>query len=352
MPTQANGDRGVAAVCSTHEQAEEIAAAARLTEPTSLAVYLGTESELAIVVATGDVTQLVSAASSADLGLHRTAIRRMLRHRRTWPIDTVTPSITQMYLSQRRPGLSPDDYHRYWEREHRDRALRHHMGMWDYSQVSVVETLTGRHVDGITVTQWPRLEDLVERSTNGPDGSAVIREDASRFTDLPTLERIRMQERIIIEAPWPQAGQVAITDARSAAFAVPADAVWRVLGQFDALDTWWPGGFLDLSASSEHMVGMTRRMTRHDGSTLMERLIEYRPDERMFQLTIDEGLASVIESYTCRYEVREVTKDSCRLDWYPRAIVHAESLATFSDVVDRGWPMVVEGLTQALRSLP
>lgn len=350
MPAQANGVPGVAAVCSSHQIAERIADAATLTDPSSLAIYLGIESEIAIVIATGDVDQLTAAARTADLGLHRTAIRRMLRHRRTWPIGTVTPSITQMYFSQRRPGLSADDYHRYWEREHRDRALRHHMGMWDYSQVSVVETLLGRHVDGITVTQWPEVEDLVQRSTNGPDGSAVIREDASRFTDLGTLERNRMAERIIVEAPWPTSGTVQITDARHAEFAVPAEQVWRVLGQFDALDAWWPGGFASISSSSEHMVGMTRTMIRHDGSTLLERLIEYRPEERMLQLTIDDGLPAAIETYTCRYEVREVTEGTCRLDWYPRAIVQAEQLDTFASVVDRGWPMIVDGLTGALRS--
>jgi hypothetical protein len=347
----ANGERGVAAFFTTHDAAHAAARAAAQTEPTSLLLYLGANTDLAVVIATGDPAALtVSMRTAADPEIHRTATRSFRRHRRTWPIGDATPGVTQLYVSQRRPGLSQDDYHRHWEREHGPRALRHHMGMWDYAQVSVVDTITGHAIDGITVTQWPNLDELALRSTDDAVGRGVIQQDAGNFTDLATLERNLMTEHILIERPWPVTGSVNITDARHLEFDVPADAVWAVLGQFGALDSWWPAPFAGIEATSELGVGMTRTMTRLDGSLLIERLFDYRPDERMFHLAIDAGLPNAIENYTCRYEVRPLTETSCRLDWFPRGRVRADSLDTFGAVVDRGWPMVAEGLTAAVSS--
>lgn len=346
---KANGESGVAALCSTHDAARAAAAAAQQVGPTSLLLYLGRNSDLGVVIGTGDQDDLSGAMEPmADLALHRTATRSLLRHRRTWPIGEPTPGITQLYLSHARPSLSADDYHRHWEREHGPRALRHHLGMWDYAQVSVTETTSGAPRNGITVTQWPHLDELALRSTDDAVGRGVIQQDAGNFTDLETLERHLMEETILVERPWPIAGVVNITDARHEVFDVSADTLWRVLGEFGSLDQWWPGGFASLEASSELGVGMTRTMTRHDGSLLIERLIAYHPDERMLHLAIDAGLPDAIENYTCRYEVRPVTEDRCRLDWYPRAVVRADALDTFGAVVDRGWPMVVEGLTAAI----
>ncbi len=345
----ANGEPGVAAICSTHAAAAPAAEEARSTNPTSLLLYLGVTSDLGVVIATGDQEQLSAALSPmADLSLHRTATRSLLRHRRTWPIGDATPGITQLYFSHARPGLSADDYHRHWEREHGPRALRHHLGMWDYAQVSVTETESGAPRNGLTVTQWPLPEELEQRSTDDAVGRGVIQQDAGNFTDLATLERHLMQEWILIERPSPTTGVVNITDSRHAEFDVSADALWQIVGQFDNLDTWWPGGFANLTAGSELQVGMTRTMTRHNGSLLIERLIDYRPDERMLILTIDAGIPDAIENYTCRYEVRPLGEGRCRLDWYPRAQVRADALDSFGVVVDRGWPMLVEGLNEAI----
>ena len=129
----------------------------------------------------------------------------------------------------------------------------------------------------------------------------------------------------------------------------PAEVLWDLVGRFDAILDWWPAGFVACDVSSEVGIGTTRTLTRQDGSRVVERLIEYRPDERMLQLTIDEGLPPAIRSYTCRYEVRPVGDSRCRLDWYPRALVDASEVRLFDALVDRGWPMVAEGLSSAAR---
>jgi hypothetical protein len=219
--------------------------------------------------------------------------------------------------------------------------------MADYTQIFVTGTTRGEAIDGITVTQWPRAEDLADRFTDGAVGDHVIHHDAAQFVDLERLSRHTMQERLLIESPWPTSGVVHVTDARSHAFEVPADDLWSILGRFDGILDWWPGGFTACAVSSELRIGMTRSLTRSDGSVVVERLLDYRPDERMLNLVIDSGLPPAILAYTCRYEVRPIDSERCRLDWYPCATVQADGVEVFDRVVDRGWSMVVDGLTRA-----
>ena len=344
---QANGERGALAVCSTHDAARAAAAAAEACGPTHLAMHLGVDNGLGVVRATGDGDALAAAMGPhANTALHLTAERALLRHRRTWELGEPTPGITMLFSTRARSGLSADDYHRYWEREHGPRALRHHLGMWDYTQVSVTRTLYGEHVDGFAVTQWPCDEDLAQRFTDGPAGRAVIEQDAARFTDLRILERQRVDSRTLVDAPWPTTGTVEITDARHLELDRCADDIWRVIGRFDALPSWWPGGFVGCTASSERGIGMTRTLSREDGSSVVERLIELRPDERMLQLVVDEGMETPFASYTCRYEIRPLGEARCRLDWYPRAVMHADGIAAFGALVDRSWPIIAAGLVQ------
>jgi hypothetical protein len=151
---------------------------------------------------------------------------------------------------------------------------------------------------------------------------------------------------VLVEAPWPTSDTVEITDARHLELDRSADDIWHVIGRFDALPSWWPGRFADCTTTSELGIGMTRTLSREDGSRVVERLIELRPDERMLQLVVDEGIAMPFVSYTCRYEIRPLGDDRCRLDWYPRAVMHAEGAAAFGALVDRSWPIIAAGLVQ------
>lgn len=346
----ANGEPGAAALCSNEAAARAAAEAASACRPTGLTLHTTPDGSFAAVLATGGADALATAmAPHADVALHRTATRRLLRHRRTWDLGAATPGVTQLYLTRRREGLGADDYHRYWEREHGPRALAHHLGMWDYAQVSVVATLHGDAVDGLAVTQWPTVEDLEQRFTDGPVGDAVIRQDAGRFTLLAALPRYRTTERVLVDAPAAADAPTVVTEFRQQSFARSADEVWGVVGDFGGFLAWAPAGwFTACRTASEPGPGMTRTMVRADGSEAIERLVEYRPDERMLQLSVDQGMPPAILSYTCRYEVRPTADGGCRLDWYPRAVVAAGGEALFAAVVDRGWPMISGGLATAL----
>jgi hypothetical protein len=349
MSVNANGEPGIVAMCSTRAQAQAAADAALACGAESLTLYLGADDAWSVIHAVGDVDALTEAVNShADIAVHQVASRRVKRRRRTWGLGMPTPGLTRLYVIHANPGLSSDDFHRYWEREHAPRALRHHLGMSDYTQISVTSTTRGESIDGITVTHWPQPEDLTDRFTESAAGDHVIRHDAAQFVDIGRLSRHVMEERLLIETPWPTSGLVHVSDARSHEFEVSSDDLWQILGRFDAILDWWPGGFVDCSASSELRVGMTRILTRTDGSIVTERLVDYRPEEMMLNLTIDTGLPESIQAYTCRYEVRAIASDRCRLDWYPNATVQADAVHVFERLVDRGWPMVVEGLTAAV----
>jgi len=344
-PARANGEPGAVAICSSIRAADAMATRVAETAPSALAVHHPLDVGPSVVRATGEPGVLLAAmAEGADLGLHETASRPLLRHRRTWELGATSPGVTSLYRTRTRDGLSPDDYHRWWEREHGPRAVHHHIGMWDYTQVSVVRTLQGEPIDGVAVVQWPRRDELEQRFTDGPAGTAVIREDASRFTDLARLDHHLASERILVDLPLPGTGTVHLADGRHLTLDRSADAVWEQLGRFDRILDWWPGGFGACESSSRPGIGATRTLVRDDGTTVVERLVHHRPEERMLQLVIDEGLPPGIDRYTCRYEVRPLEGGRCRLDWYPRAVVDAGAVELFGQIVDRGWSSVSGGL--------
>lgn len=237
----------------------------------SAIVVHGSETQ-AVVRVSGDDERLVEIMGEhGDLAVYRTATRHVLRHVRTWPLGQPSPGVTMLFTIHRRHGMEADAFHAWWERSHAPIALRHHVGMWDYAQVSVVETLRGDPWDGFAVTQWPTLDDLMHRFSSGPDGTEALRHDAAQFTEPATLRRHLLDERVLLETPWPVMGEQPAGLARSVELAegtvVPPvdlpdgmslevrltaegrrrlDALWRLVvaagtvGDVSAdFDAWW-----------------------------------------------------------------------------------------------------------------
>jgi hypothetical protein len=196
-----NGDAGWLGWCSTIDQARAAAEAA-VASADAVMVH-GGETQAVVRVTGGDESFLEAWREHCDVGLYRTASRHVLRHVHTWPLGDVSPGVTMLFNIHRRPGMSADDFHQWWERSHAPIALQHHVGMWDYTQVSVVETIHGEHWDGFAVTQWPTLDDLMHRFSSGPEGTEALRHDAAQFTDPATLTRHLLDEHVLVEAPWP-----------------------------------------------------------------------------------------------------------------------------------------------------
>lgn len=305
----------------------------------------------AVLRCVGDTRRLLEACGqAADLGLATIASRYLRRHRRVWASGDPTPGIGTVFFCHRRADLSAEEFNRRWTTSHGPLALAHHMGMWDYDQVSILEVHHGEPlagVAGIAVVQWPSRADLADRFFDGDAGAAAIRADARSFTDLDATVSHLMIETVLGEPdPATAAGPCWLTDHRSVAFDRPPSDVWALIGDFGAILDWWPAGLAGCDATGEG-AGAQRRLTRDDGGVVVEVLRHHRPHEAMLELELTEGLPPGIVAYRCRYEVRS-DGDGCRLDWQPTALVDLGGAPVFGAMVDRGWESVRTGLLAAL----
>jgi uncharacterized protein (TIGR02118 family) len=93
------------------------------------------------------------------------------------------PGVIALYPMVRNPGLSHREADRHWRDAHAPLALKHHIGMSHYTQLSVVHRLHGPAWDGFALCGFDSMDDLRERFFDGPAGRVAIREDVARFAD-------------------------------------------------------------------------------------------------------------------------------------------------------------------------
>jgi uncharacterized protein (TIGR02118 family) len=91
--------------------------------------------------------------------------------------------VIALYPMVRHPSLDHATADRYWRDRHAPLALRHHVGMSHYTQLSIVHRLHGPEWDGFALCGFDSREDLRERFFDGPEGRVAIREDVARFAD-------------------------------------------------------------------------------------------------------------------------------------------------------------------------
>ena len=138
-----------------------------------------------VTAVTDDVDALLAAA---DVGAW-VVCRRVMKPRRTaagaapTPAAATLPGVIALYPMVRHPTLSHAEADRYWRDRHAPLALRHHVGMSHYTQLSIVHRIHGPEWDGFALCGFDSLEDLRERFFDGPEGRVAIREDVARFAD-------------------------------------------------------------------------------------------------------------------------------------------------------------------------
>lgn len=111
-----------------------------------------------------------------------------------------------------------------------------------------------------------------------------------------------------------------------AELAAPAEAVWRLLADFGAIEAWWP---TDIPSPIEsvrlegHEVGMIRHIFNR-GSTqpVSERLELLDPASRVLVLSIIGDRPIGITAYVAEGRVVEIDADRCRIDY--RAVFTTE----------------------------
>lgn len=84
----------------------------------------------------------------------------------------------------------------HWRETHAPLALKHHVGMTQYTQLSVVHVIDGPSYDGFALCEFDSLTDLRERFFDGPEGKAAILADIAKFSDLQRSPRRLLARRL------------------------------------------------------------------------------------------------------------------------------------------------------------
>ena len=88
-----------------------------------------------------------------------------------------------LFALVRRSELSHREADAHWRDIHAPLALEHHRHMTHYTQLSVVQRLSGAAIDGFAVCGFDSLDDLRDRFFSEPDSRAVITSDIRLFAD-------------------------------------------------------------------------------------------------------------------------------------------------------------------------
>ena len=176
--------------------------------------YLGDPNEQrelpfrALVRCVTDTPQSLSPAASVGLYL---GFCRVVRER---PIanqsGSASPGVTAIFPLLHHPNLTHDQSDAHWRDVHAPLALRHHPGMWDYTQLSVVKTLSGLEVDGFALVSFESAASMKERFFGDDNDREVIYQDVAKFADPKSPRRVVATETIFGSRPptasvtWPQ----------------------------------------------------------------------------------------------------------------------------------------------------
>lgn len=128
----------------------------------------------------------------------RVDVHRPKRWDRTWPDGEAAPGIKMVSFVRRAEGLTHQQFARHWTQRHAPLAVRHHVGLWDYTQNVARRAFTtgGEDVDGIAELHFRTREDFEQRFYDSDEGRAVIVQDVARF-----VERSRSEATLMTELP-------------------------------------------------------------------------------------------------------------------------------------------------------
>jgi uncharacterized protein (TIGR02118 family) len=122
--------------------------------------------------------------------------------------------IKLVFTIRRRPGMTRDEFQRYWRNEHAQLVERHAdvLRIRRYVQTHARDTdadgpISGArgsepgHYDGVAELWWESVEDLLAASGSeeGQIAGAALLEDERRFIDLPNSPVWLGEENVVID---------------------------------------------------------------------------------------------------------------------------------------------------------
>ncbi len=112
--------------------------------------------------------------------------------------DGVDPAdgVVQINAMVTKPSLTPDEADAHWRDVHAPLALKHHIGMSQYTQLSVVQVVDGPVYRGFALCEFDSMDDLRNRFFDGPEGERVILADIASFADRDHSPRRLLARRV------------------------------------------------------------------------------------------------------------------------------------------------------------
>ena len=114
-----------------------------------------------------------------------------------WSVDETVvieavsaPAVTMVSLMRRSPALTRDEFVAHWLDRHAPLAKRRHVGLVDYRQWVVTETVSTATpaIDGVAVLGFASRADFETKFFDSDEGRAEIMADVARFMDRPGPE--------------------------------------------------------------------------------------------------------------------------------------------------------------------
>jgi uncharacterized protein YndB with AHSA1/START domain len=133
----------------------------------------------------------------------------------------------------------------------------------------------------------------------------------------------------------------------------PADAVWRLLEDFGAIQRWWP---TDGSAPIERVtvdgegVGMVRHILNRGAThAVSERLDFIEPSTRTIVLSIIGTRPAGIMAYVAEGQVVELDAHRCRIDYRALVTTVPELEEPVRKALLKTWALMFRGLESCAR---
>lgn len=121
----------------------------------------------------------IDALDAADVGLHL-IFRRVIKQA---PAQASPERVIASFGMVGHADLTHRQSDAHWRDTHGPLALRSHLAMCDYEQLSIVATLRGETLDGVAMCAFDTRDDLSKRFFNDDAAKKDIIADVSTFAD-------------------------------------------------------------------------------------------------------------------------------------------------------------------------
>ena len=108
------------------------------------------------------------------------------------PVD----GVIQINAMVGHPSLGHDGADAHWRDLHAPLALRHHVAMSQYTQLSVLHRISGPEYDGFALCEFDSMNDLRDHFFDGPEGKRIILADVASFADQERSPRRLVARRL------------------------------------------------------------------------------------------------------------------------------------------------------------